>query len=226
MSGGKFSFTFPVPLDINYSDASGLITLYAVSEDKNAEAQGRCEDFIIGGTTDSDLADTTGPDISLYFNSPDFVDGGITSETPTLHVNLYDDSGINTTGNGIGHDIVAIIDGNEATTYTLNNYYSQTIGDYRSGTIDFTMPALPAGSHTLLLRAFDTLNNMGEATIRFTVVEGLTEEYDIFDMAGRLVLSGYSGQSLPKGIYIRRTRLTSPSTGTVSSSSEKFIVTQ
>ena len=226
VSGGKFSFTFPVPLDINYSDASGLITLYAVSEDKNAEAQGRCEDFIIGGTTDSDLADTTGPDISLYFNSPDFVDGGITSETPTLHVNLYDDSGINTTGNGIGHDIVAIIDGNEATTYTLNNYYSQTIGDYRSGTIDFTMPTLPAGSHTLLLRAFDTLNNMGEATIRFTVVEGLTEEYDIFDMAGRLVLSGYSGQSLPKGIYIRRTRLTSPSTGTVSSSSEKFIVTQ
>ncbi|MCH5312675.1 MAG: T9SS type A sorting domain-containing protein, partial [Prevotella sp.] len=77
-----------------------------------------------------------------------------------------------------------------------------------------------------LLRAFDTLNNMSEATIRFNVVEGLTEEYDIFDMAGRLVLSKYSGQSLPKGIYIRRIRLTSPDAGTVSSSSEKFIVTQ
>ncbi|MCH5175109.1 MAG: type IX secretion system sortase PorU [Prevotellaceae bacterium] len=226
VSDGAFSFTFPVPLDINYSDASGLITLYAVNEDKTAEAQGRFEGFIVGGTTDSELADTTGPTIALYLNSPDFVDGGTTNETPTLHVDLYDDSGINTTGNGLGHDIVAIIDGNEATTYTLSGYYSQTVGDYRSGTIDFTMPTLPVGTHTLLLRAFDTLNNMGEATIRFNVVEGLTEEYDIFDMAGRFVSSGYSGQSLPKGIYIRRTRLTSPSTGTVSSSSEKFIVTQ
>ena len=226
VSGGTFSFTFPVPLDINYSDKSGLITLYAVSDDKTSEAQGRCEDLIVGGTSSSDITDTTGPEIWLYFNSPDFINGGITNETPTLYVSLCDDSGINTTGNGLGHDIVAIIDGNEATTYTLNSYYSQTVGYYRSGTITFTIPTLPAGKHTLLLRAFDTLNNMSEATIRFNVVEGLTEEYDIFDMAGRLVLSKYSGQSLPKGIYIRRIRLTSPDAGTVSSSSEKFIVTQ
>ena len=226
ISNGVFSFTFPVPLDINYSDESGLITLYAVNEDKTSEAQGRFEDFIVGGTADNGFDDTTGPEISLYLNSPNFINGSATNETPTLHVNLYDESGINTTGNGLGHDIVAIIDGNEATTFTLNNYYSQTVGDYRSGTIDYTIPSLPAGTHTLLLRAFDTLNNMGEATIRFTVIEGLTEEYDIFDMAGRLVQSRYSGQSLPKGIYIRRIRLTSPDAGTVSSSSEKFIVTQ
>ena len=227
VAGGTFTFTFPVPLDINYSDASGLMTLYAVSEDKACEAQGRFEDFIVGGTADSDTEDTAGPEIALYLNSPDFVDGSVTDETPTLHVALHDDSGINTTGNGLGHDIVAIIDGNEATTYTLNSYYSQTVGDYRSGTIDYTMPALPAGAHTLLLRAFDTLNNMGEATIRFNVVEGLVEEYDIFDMAGRLVMSGHeSGKTLPKGVYIRRIRLMSPETGTVSTSSEKFIVTQ
>ena len=66
---------------------------------------------------------------------------------------------------------------------------------------------------------------MGEATLHFEVIEGLTKEYDIFDMAGRLVISGNRGASLPKGAYIRRIRLTSPS-GTVSTSTEKFLVTQ
>ena len=227
VSAGTFTFTFPVPLDINYADATGLFSLYAVNSDHTTESQGRFEDFILGGTTGNELTDTTGPEISVGFSTSNLADGNITTETPTLRVTLNDESGINTTGNGLGHDIVAIIDGNEASTYTLSSYYQQTVGDYRSGTIEYQLPdPLTAGSHTLTLRAFDTLNNMGETTVQFTVIEGLMEEYDIFDMAGRQVLSGYSGQSLPRGIYIRRTRLTSPATGTIASSSEKFIVTQ
>lgn len=227
ISAGTFSFTFPVPLDINYSDATGLLSLYAVNSAYNAEAQGAFSDFIVGGTTDYDPTDTTGPDIAVTFSTSPLADSNTVSETPTLHITLHDDNGINTTSNGLGHDIVAIIDGNEATTYTLSSYYQQTVGDYRSGTIDYQLPSpLEAGTHTLTLRAFDTLNNKGEVTVPFTVIEGLTEEYDIFDMAGRQVLSGYSGQSLPRGIYIRRTRLTSPDSGTITSTSEKFIVTQ
>lgn len=225
VSAGRFSFTFPVPLDINYSNQAGLILLYAANDSATIEAQGTFEDFLVGGTTDEELTDTIGPDLKAYLNTPTFADGGVTDETPTLYVTLSDSSGINTTGNGLGHDIVAIIDGNEATTYTLNNYYQQNVGDYRTGTITYTFPTLPAGKHTLVIRAFDTLNNMGEATLHFEVIEGLTKEYDIFDMAGRLVISGNRGASLPKGAYIRRIRLTSPS-GTVSTSTEKFLVTQ
>ena len=224
VSSGMFTFTFPVPLDINYSDAEGLINLYAVNDTHTTEAQGSFEKFLVGGTSHDEQTDTIGPSIAVFLNSNTF-NGGITNESPTLYLNLYDDSGINTSGNGLGHDIVAIIDGKEAMTYTLNNYYTPAVGDYRSGTITYTFPTLPTGIHTLTVRAFDTLNNMGETSIRFQVVEGLVEECDIFDMAGRLVQTGNRETSLPKGVYIRRIRLTAP-TGTVSTQSEKFIITQ
>ena len=66
---------------------------------------------------------------------------------------------------------------------------------------------------------------MGEAAYQFEVVEGLTKEYEIFDMAGRLLHNVNDIVSLPKGIYIRRERLTCPK-GVISSKVEKFIVTQ
>ena len=35
---GKFNFTFPVPLDINYSDENGLMCFYAINEERSIEA--------------------------------------------------------------------------------------------------------------------------------------------------------------------------------------------
>jgi hypothetical protein len=56
-------------------------------------------------------------------------------------------------------------------------------------------------------------------------VKGLTEEYDIFDLSGRKIGNTNDRSSLPTGVYIKRKRLTSPS-GTVSTSTEKILVTQ
>lgn len=226
VKAGIFKFTFPVPLDINYSNQSGLINLYAISNDKNQEANGSFENFLIGGTYEQQKTDTEGPTIAAFSNGHNVEKISYTNEAPTLRIELQDDSGINTTGNGLGHDIVAIIDNNEATTYILNNYYSQSVGDYRSGTVTYTLPTLPAGKHTLVIRAFDTLNNMGEKAYSFEVVTGLIQVYDFFDTTGRKVYSSSENKpSLPTGVYIRRTRLTSPK-GDISTSSEKFIVTQ
>jgi hypothetical protein len=44
-------------------------------------------------------------------------------------------------------------------TYSLNSYFVQNPGDYTSGTLAFKIPSLPAGKHTLLLRAWDVMNN-------------------------------------------------------------------
>ena len=226
VKAGTFKFTFPVPLDINYSDLPGLINLYAIDTNNDIEANGTFEDFLIGGTAVEEQTDTVGPTIAAFSNGRNVKDISYTNETPTIHIELSDQSGINTTGNGLGHDIVAIIDNDEATTYTLNNYYSQAVGDYRSGTVTYTLPTLPAGKHTLVVRAFDTLNNMGEQAYSFEVVTGLIEVYDIFDMTGRKVHSSSERKpTLPPGIYVRRTRLTSPK-GDITSSSEKFISTQ
>ena len=226
VKAGTFKFTFPVPLDINYSDLPGLINLYAIDTNNDIEANGTFEDFLIGGTAVEEQTDTVGPTIAAFSNGRNVKEISYTNETPTIHIELSDQSGINTTGNGLGHDIVAIIDNDEATTYTLNNYYSQAVGDYRSGTVTYTLPTLPAGKHTLVVRAFDTLNNMGEQAYSFEVVTGLIEVYDIFDMTGRKVHSSSERKpTLPPGIYVRRTRLTSPK-GDITSSSEKFISTQ
>ena len=226
VKAGTFKFTFPVPLDINYSDKSGLITLYAINKDKTVEANGKFEDFLVGGTTSKELTDTEGPTIAAFSNGKNISDVNYTAEEPTIRIELNDPSGINTTGNGLGHDIVAIIDNKEATTYNLNNYYTQATGDYTSGTVTYTFPTLAAGKHTLVIRAFDTLNNMGEEAYTFEVVEGLTEVFDFYDVTGRKVYSGsHRSPSLPKGVYIRRTRVTSPK-GDISTSSEKVLATQ
>lgn len=226
VSNGEFKFTFPVPLDINYSDQTGLIILHAINHEKTIEANGQFKDFLVGGTSEEELTDTTGPSITTFCDGYNMTNTSYTNETPTFRIELYDESGINTTGSGLGHDIVIIIDNNESTTYTLNSYYSQAVGDYRSGTVEYTVPtALASGKHTLVVRAFDTLNNMGEQFYSFESVEGLTQAYDIYDLSGRKIHNTNDKNALPKGIYIRRTRLTSPA-GDISRKSEKFIVTQ
>lgn len=224
---GKFTFSFPVTIDINYSDNTGMLYLHAINQKKTDEAHGIFDKFTVGGSNTENVTDTIGPAILAFcdgYTTKDSVTT-YTTENPTLRIVLSDDSGINTTGSGLGHDIVAIIDGKESMTYSLNSYYTPDAGSYKTGSISYSLPSLPAGTHTLLVRAFDTLNNMGESFYTFEVVEGMRQEYDIIDMSGRVLQHGKDISSLKPGVYIRRIRLTSPA-GTIYTKAEKFAVTQ
>ena len=170
---GEFTFTFRVPMDINYSMKSGLINLYAVSDTYDREAKGVFDDFLLGGTAEDLANDSIGPQITLYLNSPDFITGDRVNETPRLFVSLEDSDGINTVGNGIGHDLVAIIDGKASMTYTLNDYYVSELGDYTRGTVSYALPELEEGMHTLQFRAWDMMNNATTMAVDFEVVKGL-----------------------------------------------------
>ena len=170
---GEFSFTFRVPMDINYSMKNGLINLYAVSDTYDREAKGAFEDFLLGGTADDLANDSLGPQVKLYLNSPDFITGDCVNETPRLFVSLEDPVGINTVGNGIGHDLVAIVDGKASMTYTLNDYYTSELGDYTRGTVSYVLPELEEGMHSLQFRAWDMMNNATTVTVDFEVVKGL-----------------------------------------------------
>ena len=99
--------------------------------------------------------------------------GDQVNETPRLMAMLEDPDGINTVGNGIGHDLMAIIDGEAALTYNLNDYYVSELGDYTRGTVSYLFPELSEGMHTLTLRAWDMMNNATTTTIDFEVVKGL-----------------------------------------------------
>lgn len=169
---GRYTVTFRVPMDINYSMENGLINLYAISTTHKQEAKGRYDGFLLGGTADDLTHDGTGPQIELCLNSQDFVSGDRVNETPRLVVSLEDPDGINTAGN-LGHSLVAIVDGEASMTYNLNEYYMSAIGEYTRGTVSYVLPEMPEGMHTLMFRAWDMMNNSSSATIAFEVVKGL-----------------------------------------------------
>ena len=168
VSAGRFTITCPLPIDMSYSNATGRILFYALSDDRKLEANGYDESFILGGTA-SDLTDIKGPEIAAWLGTDDFADGGTVGATPYFVASLHDESGINSSGSSLGHDLELIIDNNPATTYTLNDYFTNHFGDYSRGTVAFSIPTLAAGEHSLLFRAWDMLNNMSSTTMRFTV---------------------------------------------------------
>ena len=169
---GEFAFTFPIPLDISYSNNNGAIYFYARNSEQD-EAQGMFNLFSLGGTAENLKTDSIGPEIEIFFNTTDFTNNNKVNETPLLMLNLHDEDGINTTGNGVGHDLIAIVDNDPNMTYVLNNYYTSEAGDYTRGSVIYSMPELSSGTHTLLIRAWDVMNNSSTKEVTFEVVKGL-----------------------------------------------------
>jgi len=172
VTDGKFSFTFVVPKDIQYSFEKGRINFYACENEGNNEAQGYFEQFVLGGTNQDAAVDTTGPVVKLYLNDLDFTAGTPVNVTPTLIARLSDESGLNTSGNGIGHDLQLVIDEDPEKTYTLNNQFVADIGSFNSGQVTYVLPELKAGLHTLQFRAWDVQNNASTQLLTFKVVPG------------------------------------------------------
>jgi len=167
---GWFSFDFMIPKDITYSFGTGKIFYYA--QDTVTDANGYFSDFIIGGTNIFAASDLDGPEISLYLNDEYFNNQGITNTNPVIYARISDESGINTVGNGIGHDITGVIDGNVADPVVLNEYFESDLDDYTSGNLDYPMSDLAEGWHSLKVKVWDVFNNSSEATIQFKVIPG------------------------------------------------------
>lgn len=169
VTDGKFKFTFLVPKDIDYNYGFGKISTYASSD--TTDAAGYSTDIVIGGAKDTLLADNQGPDVDVFLNDDKFAFGGITDETPRLFSRLYDENGINTSGNGVGHDITAIIDNDTRKVYNLNDFYETNVDDVSRGVVNYPFSKLSKGRHTLQVKAWDVLNNSGVGYTEFIVEE-------------------------------------------------------
>ena len=172
VTNGRFGYTFMTPKDIRYNYGNGRIIYYARDEENRAEGVGHFEDFTIGGTGSIFTEDTIGPDLHIYLNTPAFVDGGTTYETPRFFADIEDEHGINTAGAGIGHDLLLVIDNDAKQTYVLNEFFTSEDGSYQKGQVTYMLSELEDGAHSLTFRAWDLLNNSSTASLNFIVSKG------------------------------------------------------
>jgi len=165
---GTFSFSFIVPKDIAYQYGIGKISYYARSSD--TDANGFDYEIQVGGYNNEAPPDDQGPEIELYINNRQFFSGGITDQNPLLLAYVSDTSGVNTVGNGIGHDITAVLDDKTTTPMILNDYYVSDLNTFKSGLISYPLSSLSDGSHHVSVKVWDVYNNSSDASIEFIVV--------------------------------------------------------
>jgi hypothetical protein len=179
VENGKFEFSFVVPQDIRIPVGTGKISFYAKTEGTPIEDQTGVDLSVqVGGVNSNAPVDTTPPTLRLHMNDESFISGGITNCSPVLLAFLSDANGINT-ASGIGHDLVAILDGNESNPYVLNEYYETENNDFTKGIIRFPFRDLTPGLHTLVVKAWDVYNNLITTEIQFNAIcseEGLRIE--------------------------------------------------
>ena len=166
---GIFKVSFIMPKDIDYAIGKGRIFTYAYND--KTDAVGIYDSAYVGGTGDKLADDNTGPQIDVFLEDEKFVNGGIVSKNPLLIIKLWDENGINTAGNGVGREIIGILDkgGENSKNYILNDFYSTTLDSYQGGEVRIRLADLAPGKHILIVRAWDVYNNSSENLVEFVV---------------------------------------------------------
>lgn len=170
VSNGQFTFSFIVPKDINYAVGQGKLSYYARPASGLFDAAGNDQDVLIGGTASIPIIDDEGPKVEVFMNDASFQFGGLTDANPTLYVRLRDESGLNTVGNGIGHDITGTLDENSQNQFLLNDFFTSALDSFNQGEILYPLQDLEDGRHSIRVRAWDVANNSGEGYTEFIVV--------------------------------------------------------
>ncbi len=167
---GKFTVTIVVPKDVSFSKQPVKLLLYAIDTTHKWFAKGISQQYRIQGIGSGDITDTQGPQIEIFLESLNFRPCDSVSVRPLLIVKLFDSTGINASGIGVGHDIQAWIDDNPL-PLVLTPYYQPSLQDARRGRIETFLPRLSPGKHTLRIRAWDIVGNVSDQTICFVVAD-------------------------------------------------------
>jgi len=169
VSGGRFTFGFYVPKDINYAIGTGKISYY--SNNDQEDAHGSSDAFHVGGIGSENASDAEPPIIKLFMNDSLFVSGGVTDSNPSLLAYVSDNYGINTSGNGIGHDLIATLDEDRINAIILNEFYQANTNSYNSGVVRYPYSNLENGRHQVTVKIWDIHNNSAESTLEFVVMD-------------------------------------------------------
>ncbi len=175
VKNGKYKAEFIMPRNIGEEVGQGTISIYAQNTQLGTEKLD-IETITLGGLATDVPEDSTPPEIEIFLNDINFQEGQSVSAEPLIIAQFTDESGINASG-GIGHDIIAIIDGDEANPVVLNEFYESEIDDFTRGRIEYRLLGLDDGEHTLEVRVSDTYNNVSSKVITFNSVN--SDDFDI-----------------------------------------------
>jgi hypothetical protein len=175
---GRWVVEFIVSKDISYLNQSGRLINYFFKN--QFDGAGINRSFKVGGINLNAPVDTTGPSISMYAGTRNFRSGDNIGESFKFIADLFDESGINTTGT-IGHKLEGVLDGDENNKIDFTNFYNSDTS-YKSGTIEYDFSGISLGRHTLKLKVWDTYNNSSERTMDFNVISsGITQLSDVYN---------------------------------------------
>ncbi len=169
---GDTVFNGPVTVSNGAFDARFIVS-YATAEGPYGRIRAYCYDDGTDGAismenvaiADSvETTDAVGPTITIEFA------GGATSVLPgaELMMAISDESGINTVTGGYGAPISLVLDGGDSTDVTGAFVYD--VGSHQSGTVDFDLPSLSFGAHTIELAASDNMGNRSSGQLWFEIV--------------------------------------------------------
>ncbi|MCH7618759.1 MAG: type IX secretion system sortase PorU [Candidatus Marinimicrobia bacterium] len=167
---GNYESTFIVPRDISYGGNSGKALIYWWDESAKIDGTGAMHSVEYSGTADSG-EDNVGPDITIGFRDIYFRPGDIVPPEALLEVIISDENGINL-AEEVGHKITLTIDDNLNDKFNITQFFEYDINSYQKGSLEYPMPALDEGEHSLTVKAWDSFNNFSEETIVFSVVTG------------------------------------------------------
>ena len=169
ITNGDFEFSFMVPKSIALQFGKGKISYYA--KDSVTDGWGYFDNIIVGGEDPLVNPVDSGPEMSLYMDNTDFINGGKTGSDPMFIAKVTDPDGINYTNVGIGHEIIAILDNDETHPIVLNDFYYPDVDHFESGEVRSPMQNLTNGRHTIRMKAWDLYDNSSEKEIYFYVDE-------------------------------------------------------
>jgi hypothetical protein len=127
------------------------------------------DSILISGSLPT-IQDSIGPTIALFADGRPFRAGAtMVTSNFALGAEIRDEHGINITGQ-LGHSIVVSVDDGGSYEADVTGYFRFNQGDYQGGRLEFVLPQLPLGEHTLSLKAWDNFNNSTMVTRSIEVV--------------------------------------------------------
>ena len=171
VNNGRFDADFVVPKDISYQDQNGKIVFYYYNQQD--DGLGFTNKIIVGGTDTSAVNDGKGPDIDIFFDNASALNSNLITPNSDLVIKLSDETGLNTTGTGIGHQLQGILNNKEENPIDFTRYFTGDLdAGGKSGEVNYKFNNLDQGNYSLKVKAWDVFNNFSTQTVYFSVVSG------------------------------------------------------